>query len=128
MVVTSVTGSRNREGPAPASRPIAFTAFVRYVRQPTAEMPPYTSKVVSDQELADIYAYLQSIPAPPSANNIPLQVEGGAKDRIRIATLRISHNQVMDQWFYVRVANVGVGLKVKASVEKAADVQFSYRS
>ncbi len=55
-----------------APRPIAFTAFVRYVRQPTAEMPPYTNKVVSDQELADIYAYLQSIPAPPSANNIPL--------------------------------------------------------
>jgi mono/diheme cytochrome c family protein len=55
-----------------APRPIAFNSFLKYVRQPTAEMPPYTSKVVSDQELADIYAYLQSIPAPPSANNIPL--------------------------------------------------------
>ena len=55
-----------------APRPIAFTAFSKYVRQPTGEMPPYTSKVVSDKELADIYAFLQSIPQPPPANSIPL--------------------------------------------------------
>ena len=55
-----------------APRPIAFPQFTKYVRQPTGEMPPYTSKVVSDQELADIYAFLQSIPAPPSPNNIPI--------------------------------------------------------
>ncbi len=30
-------------------------------------MPPYTAKVVSDQELADIYAYLQSRPHPSPA-------------------------------------------------------------
>ena len=35
-------------------------------------MPPYTSKAVSDQELADIYAFLESIPAPPSAKSIPM--------------------------------------------------------
>lgn len=51
---------------------IQFAAFIKYVRQPTGEMPPYTKKVVSDQELADIYAYLQSIPQPPSAKDIPI--------------------------------------------------------
>jgi mono/diheme cytochrome c family protein len=30
-------------------------------------MPPYTAKVISDQELADIYAYLQSRAHPPTA-------------------------------------------------------------
>jgi mono/diheme cytochrome c family protein len=55
-----------------APNPIAFTAFSRYVRQPTGEMPPYTTKVVSDKELADIYAFLQTIPAPPPVKNIPL--------------------------------------------------------
>jgi hypothetical protein len=35
-------------------------------------MPPYTAKVVSDQELADIYAFLVTIPAPPAANTIPI--------------------------------------------------------
>jgi hypothetical protein len=35
-------------------------------------MPPYTSKVVPDQDLADIYAFLQAQPQPPPAKNIPL--------------------------------------------------------
>ncbi len=55
-----------------APRPIAFAAFSRYIRRPTAQMPPYTAKVVSDQELADIYAFLQTIPSPPAANTIPI--------------------------------------------------------
>jgi mono/diheme cytochrome c family protein len=55
-----------------APNPIAFAAFTKYVRQPTGEMPPYTRKVVSDQELADIYAYLQTIPQPPAAKSIPI--------------------------------------------------------
>jgi mono/diheme cytochrome c family protein len=55
-----------------APNPIPFAAFSKYVRQPTGEMPPYTKKVVTDQELADIYAYLQSIPQPPPAKSIPI--------------------------------------------------------
>jgi ubiquinol-cytochrome c reductase cytochrome c subunit len=57
-------------GPRLGPRPIAFTAFSRYVRQPTGQMPPYTSKVVSDADLANIYAFVQSRPAP--ATNVPL--------------------------------------------------------
>ena len=55
-----------------APNPLPFAAFAKYVRQPTGEMPPYTKKVVTDQELADIYAYLQSIPQPPPAKSIPI--------------------------------------------------------
>lgn len=51
---------------------IAFNAFSKYVRQPTGEMPPYTAKVVSDQELTDIFAFLKSLPPPTPAKNIPL--------------------------------------------------------
>jgi cytochrome c1 len=46
--------------------------LARYVRKPLGEMPPYTAKVVSDQELADIYAFLQSRPRPPAAKSSPL--------------------------------------------------------
>jgi cytochrome c1 len=35
-------------------------------------MPPYTEKVVSGQEFADIYAFLKSLPEPPKAKSIPL--------------------------------------------------------
>jgi ubiquinol-cytochrome c reductase cytochrome c subunit len=58
-------------GPRIAPDPVPFEVLSRYVRKPTGEMPPYTAKVVSDQELADIYAFLQSRPHPPSAKTIP---------------------------------------------------------
>jgi ubiquinol-cytochrome c reductase cytochrome c subunit len=35
-------------------------------------MPPYTAKVVSDQELADIHAFLRAIPQPPAVDTIPI--------------------------------------------------------
>src|SRR5262245_2921084 len=57
-------------GPRLGPRPIAFAAFSRYVRQPTGQMPPYTAKVVSDVDLANIYAFVQSRPEPPK--DIPL--------------------------------------------------------
>jgi ubiquinol-cytochrome c reductase cytochrome c subunit len=62
---TSAVGPRL----APPSKPLA--ALIKYVRQPTGQMPPYTSTVVSDADLADIYAYLISLPQPPKADTIP---------------------------------------------------------
>ena len=62
-------------GPRLAPRPLALAAFTKYVRQPSGEMPPYTAKVVSNSQLADIYAFLQSVPQPPPVENIPLLKE-----------------------------------------------------
>jgi len=59
-------------GPRLAPRPLPFAALTRYVRQPSGQMPPYTSKVVSDTDLADIYAFLQSRPQPPAVDSILL--------------------------------------------------------
>jgi mono/diheme cytochrome c family protein len=59
-------------GPRIAPNPIALPALTRYVRQPGGQMPPYTEKVVSDAELADIHAFLRSIPQPRPARDIPL--------------------------------------------------------
>ncbi len=58
-------------GPRLGPNPIPFSALVKYVRQPTGQMPPFTGKVVSDAELADIYAFLQSLPQPPKPDSIP---------------------------------------------------------
>jgi len=57
-------------GPRLGPKPIAFATFTRYVRAPSGQMPPYTAKVVSDADLANIYAFLQSRPEP--AKDIPL--------------------------------------------------------
>ena len=58
-------------GPRLGPNPISFSAFTRYIRQPTGQMPPFTSKVTSDADLADIYSFLQSLPQPPKADSIP---------------------------------------------------------
>ena len=59
-------------GPRLGPRPMALAALTAYVRQPKGQMPPYTSKVLSDRDLADIYAFLQSLPEPPAAKSVPL--------------------------------------------------------
>jgi mono/diheme cytochrome c family protein len=64
-------GDSLRGGPRIAPRPIAFPAFSKYVRQPADQMPPYTQKLVSDQDLADIYAWLLTVPEPPPVSSIP---------------------------------------------------------
>lgn len=45
--------------------------FTAYVRAPRI-MPAYREKVMPDSELADVYAYLKSIPESPAAKDIPL--------------------------------------------------------
>jgi mono/diheme cytochrome c family protein len=55
---------------APNPKPLAYiSAFIRNSNGP---MPPYTTKVLSEEDLGDIYAYLQSIPASPDPKTIPL--------------------------------------------------------
>ncbi len=51
---------------------LSFDAFRSYIRKPTNQMPPYTAKAVPDKDVADIYAYLKSIPMPPKGKDIPL--------------------------------------------------------
>jgi ubiquinol-cytochrome c reductase cytochrome c subunit len=58
-------GSPNT-GPRLGPNPLALAAFVRAVRTPRAQMPPYTEKLVSDAELADIRAFLDARPRPAS--------------------------------------------------------------
>jgi mono/diheme cytochrome c family protein len=67
-------GQGSTQTSAPRIGPPALTidGFARYIHAPTGNMPPYTSKVVSDQEVADIYAFLKSLPTPPPAKDIPL--------------------------------------------------------
>ncbi len=54
-----------------APGPLPWEAFSGFVRSSNRAMPPYSAAVLSDADLADIYAYLQSIPKPPDASSIP---------------------------------------------------------
>jgi len=59
-------------GPALAIHLIPYAGLSAYVRHPGGEMPPFSEKVLSDADLRDIYAYLGALPAPKSADSIPL--------------------------------------------------------
>jgi ubiquinol-cytochrome c reductase cytochrome c subunit len=48
------------------------TGSIAYIRKPAAQMPPYTAKVLPDSDVADLLAYLMTIPAPPPAKSIAL--------------------------------------------------------
>jgi len=66
-------GQGGREGPRIASPvPRAWPAFSTFVRTTKGDMPPYTESVLSNQELADIYAYVRSIPPAPDFTTIPI--------------------------------------------------------
>ncbi len=65
-------GAAQVTGPRIGPPQISFEAFAKYLHHPTGQMPPYTGKVVSDQDLADLYAFLQSKPKAAPAKDIPL--------------------------------------------------------
>ena len=60
------------QGPRLGPNPIPLPRFLAYVRNPAGDMPPFSAKVISDDDLRSIYAFLQSRPTPPPVANIPL--------------------------------------------------------
>ena len=58
-------------GPHIGPNPRPVESLITFLRKPTG-MPAYSPKVLSDADIADIRAYLASVPAPPTVANIPL--------------------------------------------------------
>jgi mono/diheme cytochrome c family protein len=52
--------------------PPAYPAFIVQLRTPRNVMPPFTARVLTDQQAADIYAYISTFPKPPDPKTIPL--------------------------------------------------------
>ena len=63
---------RNRLNGTKLTLPV-FTAILR--NPPPSNMPPYRAKVMTDQEVADVYAYIQTFPPPPPLASVPLLKE-----------------------------------------------------
>ena len=59
-------------GPKLAPNPMPLPALSAIVRFTTGAMPPYQKAILSDEDLADIHAWLQSLPKAPDYKSIPL--------------------------------------------------------
>ncbi len=64
-------GSRGT-GPRLAPNPMPYENFSAQLRKPANTMPPYTALVVSEAQLADIYAYVSSLPGPAKAEDVTI--------------------------------------------------------
>jgi mono/diheme cytochrome c family protein len=55
-----------------APDPLPYEGFSAFVRSTNRAMPPYSEKILPDEELADIHAYLASVPKPKDYKTMPL--------------------------------------------------------
>jgi ubiquinol-cytochrome c reductase cytochrome c subunit len=60
----------SRDGPRIDAPAIGFQAVLAQLRMPRYEMPAYTPVEISDQGVADIFAYLSTLPKPPDPKTI----------------------------------------------------------
>jgi len=61
-------------GPAPilAHTALPFDGFKGQIRNPVNDMPAYSDAVLSDKEIADIYAFVESLPGAGSPKDYPI--------------------------------------------------------
>jgi mono/diheme cytochrome c family protein len=59
-------------GPKLAPDPLPAEGFAAFVRTTNRTMPPYREAVLPNEDLADIHAYMQSIPKAQDYKTIPL--------------------------------------------------------
>jgi ubiquinol-cytochrome c reductase cytochrome c subunit len=55
-----------------APDPQPLEAFTNFVRSTDRAMPPYSEKVLSNEDIADIHAFLSTIPKSKDVKSIPL--------------------------------------------------------
>lgn len=72
---TAGQGGDRGSGPKLAPNTFPWEGFAQQTRHPREQMPRYPVEFVSDQDLADIYAYVTSMKAGPKASEIPLLKE-----------------------------------------------------
>ncbi len=65
-------GQGGSAGPRLANTQLPEDGLIAFVHGTNGPMPPFSEKLVSDAQLSDIYAYLQSRPKPADAKTIPL--------------------------------------------------------
>ena len=93
-----------------APDPLPWETFSSFVRSSNRAMPPYSDKILTERDLEDIHAYLQSISKPPDAK------DNSAAQSLAIARFRIDARKPRDRLDH----GAGVGLALSRDVVGAA--------
>lgn len=59
-------------GPKLAPDPLPLEGMSAFIRSTNGTMPPYSEKMLSNEDMADIHAFLVTIPKAPDYKTIPL--------------------------------------------------------
>jgi mono/diheme cytochrome c family protein len=65
-------GAYNGPSPSLAKTAMPFEGFKMQIRNPSNDMPAYSEAVMSDKEIADMYAFVQSLPGRRDAKDIAI--------------------------------------------------------
>jgi mono/diheme cytochrome c family protein len=65
-------GAMNGPAPILAKTQLPLEGFKGQLRQPINDMPAYSEALMSDKQVADIYAFVQSLPGPRPTKDMPV--------------------------------------------------------
>jgi mono/diheme cytochrome c family protein len=65
-------GAYNGPAPVLAKTAMPFEGFKMQIRNPSNDMPAYSEAVMSDKEIADMFAFVQSLPGRRDAKDIAI--------------------------------------------------------
>jgi len=65
-------GSYNGPAPILAHTALPFDGFKGQIRNPSNDMPAFSDAILSDKDVADIYAFVESLPGPGSPKDHPI--------------------------------------------------------
>jgi mono/diheme cytochrome c family protein len=65
-------GAMNGPAPILARTAMPFDGFKAQLREPISDMPAYSQAVMSDQQIADIYAFVETLPGPLPAKDMAI--------------------------------------------------------
>jgi len=65
-------GAMNGPAPILAKTQLPLEGFKFQLRQPINDMPAYGEALMSDKQVADIYAFVQSLPGPRPTKDMPI--------------------------------------------------------
>lgn len=64
-------GQGGGPGPIVADTGLPYEAYAGQMRTPQNIMPAYDAALMSEQDLADVYAYLRALPGPRATADMP---------------------------------------------------------